>query len=221
MISSGDYTIKLVPEDTQYSQYQEKITISTGILTVVDRKFIKGAQSEGSTISLHPLSDKNKTELEVISFPSGSKVELDSNPIGTTPLIHKNPTESDHILKINKTGYNGKTIRIRTPKSYRLTIVSHLSVTADEAAQESQPANPQTTPTPAPSPTTTQAKVLILDTPTGFLRVRSGSSLNATQITTVNPGETFALISEQPGWYEIKLTDGTNGWISSEYAQKQ
>src|SRR5438477_1813118 len=99
MIQAGNYTIKLEPSDPNLSEYQEKITISTGVLTVVDRKFEKQELSEGYVITLSPLLDKKKLELEIISFPSGSKVELDANDIGKTPLLYKSPTESDHMLK--------------------------------------------------------------------------------------------------------------------------
>lgn len=218
MIQSGNYTIKLEPTDPNFSEYQEKITITSGTLTVVDRKFNKGSLSEGYVISLNPLSDKKKTELEVISFPSGSKVELDSNNIGKTSLLYKSPTESDHLLRVMRDGYKDKTIRIRTPYGYRLTVVAYLGV-----ASESDLLN---TPTPAPSVATPSAtlsasKILILDTPTGFLRVRSDSNTGASIVTTVAPGETYPLISEQADWFEIKLTDGKTGWVSAQYVKKQ
>ncbi len=220
MISAGDYTIRLVPGDTNLSEYQEKITISAGILTVVDRKFRKGALSEGYVISLSPLQDKKQTELEVISFPSGANVELDANTIGNTPLLNKKLTESDHMLRINKDGYKEKAVRIRSPLGYRLTVITYLSVISEELNDSIAP-SPTAANTPAPSPTQTAAKVLILETPTGFLRVREESNLNSAEITTVAPGETFPLISEQTDWFEIKLTDGKTGWVSSQYSQKQ
>src|SRR5258706_16410471 len=36
MLKMGNYTIKLVPEDKNLSEFQEKITISPAVLTVVD-----------------------------------------------------------------------------------------------------------------------------------------------------------------------------------------
>src|SRR5580692_11243159 len=54
MIAPGDYTISLVPVDSSLQEFQEKITISQGVLTVVDRKFGTDGQSEGSIISLTP-----------------------------------------------------------------------------------------------------------------------------------------------------------------------
>jgi uncharacterized protein YgiM (DUF1202 family) len=216
MIQAGNYTIKLEPSDPDLSEYQEKITISTGILTVVDRKFNKGSLSEGYVITLSPLSEKKRTELEVVSFPSGSKVELDSNDIGKTPLLHKSPTESDHMLRIRKDGYKDKTVRIRTPYGYRLTVIAYLGVTSENDLDN--------TPTPSavltPTPTAATSKVQILDTPTGFLRVRSSNNLNSSIITTVAPGETYPLISEQTGWFEIKLHDGKTGWVNTQYARK-
>lgn len=219
MLDTGEYTIRLVPEDKNLSEFQEKITISEAVLTVVDRKFGKNALSEGSVISLSPLADKKKTELLVVSFPQGADVLLDNNPIGKTPLSFKDPTESDHAIKVKKEGYNEKTVRIRTPAGYKLSVAVYLSTNLDAT-----PRPTQTTASPsaevAPSAAQAPQMVTILDTPTGFLRVRRNASVNAVEIARVLPGEKIELVREENGWYLIRLTDGTEGWISSEYAQK-
>jgi len=222
MIQEGNYTIQLVPIDASLSEYQEKITISSGILTVVDRRFGKGALSEGYVISLALISNKNNAELEIISFPSGSNIELDSSEIGKTPLLYKKPTESDHLLKISKNGYKEKTVRIRTPNGYRLTVIAYLGVKSSAENEISPTPTPtEIALTPTPSATQSATKALILDTPTGFLRVRTSYDLSSAIITTVNPGDTFLLIGEQTGWLEIKLPDGRTGWVSNQYAKKQ
>ncbi len=59
----------------------------------------------------------------------------------------------------------------------------------------------------------------ILDTPTGFLRVRSEPSTTASESGRVNPKEKYPLLDEKSGWYKIKLSTG-EGWISGRYAQK-
>lgn len=216
MLQSGEYTIRLEPTDTNLPKFQEKISIAGGVLTVVDRKFGKDSLSEGSVISLTPLTDKSKAELLVVSFPQGSTVLLDNNAIGDTPILYKDPTESDHILKVKKDGYKEKSIRIRTPLGYKLTVAAYLSTSLEpeEAESEASPSAEITTPTPI------AAKILILDTPTGFLRVRSTSSVGAAEVGRVNPGETYELLEEQTGWYKIKLPEA-EGWISTQYAQKQ
>jgi Bacterial SH3 domain/PEGA domain len=224
MVTPGDYTISLVPLDATLQEFQEKVTISQGVLTVVDRKFGKNGQSEGSIISLTPLDDKTTAQLEVVSFPQGATVMLDDQNIGTTPVFYHNPTESDHDLKISKDGYNDKEIRIRTPMGYKLTVAAYLS-TNTTGLQTPTPTiapTPSTTVSTSPVPTPTGTNgVVILNTPTGYLWVREGPSLSAKQITQVKPGDKYSLISQENGWYEITLTDGSTGWISAQYAKKQ
>jgi hypothetical protein len=218
MLAAGEYTIRLVPLDSSLREFQEKVTISPAVLTVVDRKFGKNALSEGSIISLTPLSDKEKTELLVASFPQGSEVLLDDTVIGITPLHHKDPTESDHVLKIRKEGYNDKEVRIRTPRGYKLTVTAYLSTSAT-----TQPASGSASQSPegaTPTPTPEQQRVTILETPTGFLRVRATPATTGAEVGRVSPGQTYPLSNEQAGWYEITLEDGTKGWISSDYASK-
>jgi hypothetical protein len=216
MQKAGDYTIRLVPRDNSLLEFQEKINITEGVLTVVDRKFGKDSLSEGAVISLTPLTDKNKSELLVVSIPSKSEIFLDNNKIGETPFLFNNPTESDHALTVTKEGYREKNIRIRTPLGYKLTVTLYLS-TSDAPNQASSSAEVSVTPTP----TQIVSKVVILQTPTGFLRVRSSASIGSAEIARVAPPDVYELVSEQIGWYQIKLKDGTLGWISSQYAAKQ
>lgn len=220
MISAGDYTIRLVPTDQNLQEFQEKVTISQGVLTVVDRKFGLNAQSEGSIISLSPLSDKKQTQLLVVSFPQGASVSLDDTNIGMTPLLTNNPTESDHILRVTKDGYNDKEVRIRTPLGYKLTVAAYLS-TNPSAPTSQQTATPTPSITDVPTPTLQVQNILILQTPTGFLRVRAEPSTSGAEVGRVQPGQTVPMIGEQEGWFKIKLSDGTAGWVSSDYAQKQ
>lgn len=84
-------------------------------------------------------------------------------------------------------------------------------------------ATPSTTlrvsPTPLPKP-----YVKILDTPTGWLRVRVDPGLSATESARVNPGEQYPLLDQQTVqqtvWYQISYDTNKEGWISSQYAQK-
>jgi SH3 domain-containing protein/PEGA domain-containing protein len=222
MIAPGDYTIRVVPVGSTLQPFQEKVTISQGVLTVVDRKFGTNGQSEGSIISLTPLDDKTMSQLVVVSFPQGAKVTLDDQDIGTTPFSTNNPTESDHDLKVSKDGYNEKEIRIRTPLGYKLTVAAYLSTNPTGLSIPSASSAAIATPAPSNNPTPTpEQHVLILQTPTGYLRVREGPTLAASEVGQVTPGKTYPLISEQSGWDEIMLPDGTTGWISAEYGQEE
>jgi len=220
MITPGDYTISLVPLDSSLQEFQEKVTISEGVLTVVDRKFGQNGQSEGSIISLTPLDDQTTAQLEVVSFPQDAHVSLDDQDIGTTPLFYRNPTESDHDLDISKEGYTDKDLKIRTPLGYKLTVTAYLSTDTTIPPTPTPVPSPAVSQTPTPAPTGTKT-VVILSTPTGYLWVREGPSLSASQIIQIKPGQTYPLISEVSGWDEITLSDGTTGWISAQYAKKE
>lgn len=63
-----------------------------------------------------------------------------------------------------------------------------------------------------------EKKAEIKDTPTGWLNVREGAGTSYPKITRVYPGETYIFLEEKDGWYKIKLNNGKEGWITSEFA---
>ena len=216
MITAGIHSVRIVPLQGDLEAFEEKITITPSTLTVVDRTFGPGASSQGSVISLMPISDKKDAQLLIVSFPNKSQVFLDSNPSGISPLLLKNLTVSDHEIKLTKDGYKDKALKIRTVLGYKLEALIFLGVNLTTATPSALPSPiPSVSPTPIVS-----VKILILSTPTGFLRVRQDASIAAKQIGTVNPGEKYDFVAEKPGWFQIKLTNGQTGWVSSQYAQK-
>lgn len=215
MLSVGDYTIKLVPQDGNFRPFEEKITINKGTLTVVDRTFANNGEGSGSIIGLSPLNNKKDTEVLVVSFPDKANVFLDSNPVGATPLLLKQVSLSDHDLRLTSDGYKNKSIRIKTALGFRLSSLIFLGVNINLS-------NPSVASASVTfSPAIVVSKVLILNTPTGFLRVRESNSVNSSEIAQVKPGELHELIEEKENWFKIKLSDGKVGWISSSYATKQ
>jgi len=146
-----------------------------------------------------------------VSFPNNAKVFLDNNEEGKTPLILKNLTASDHEIKLTKEGFSDKIIKIRTVAGFQLETVVFLGVKGS-----SEKSN-----TATPSASLSTGKVEILETPTGFLRVRREASINSEEVGRVNPGQIFDLIKELDDWYQIRLPDGVFGWISSQYAVKK
>jgi len=210
MLGLGDYNIRLVPIEGNFAPFEQKIPISAKVLTVVDRTFAEGGESSGSVISLSKLANKSDISLSVISFPSSAKLILDSGELGQTPLKTSDITESDHEIKLTKDGFKDKEIRIRSIKGYQLNALVFLGANPNQAS-----------PSATASPVPTISKILILDTPTGFLRVRREPSIASDEIGRVLPGEKYDLLEEQNSWFKIKLKDNSSGWVSSQYSQKQ
>lgn len=215
MLPSGVYTLKLTPiAGDNLLPYTDTVVITKSTLTVVDRTFGVGELASGSVITLLPLSDPKAVEIFIASFPTSASVTLDGNSIGQTPLLKKNTTDSDHDVTLSRSGYSDKTIHIHTVLGYQLKAVVTLGLSVQAATQSGS--FESISPTPV-----AKTKVVILDTPTGFLRVRTDPTLGASETAQVKPGDSFDFVDEQDGWYEIALPDGKKGWISNQYAKKQ
>ncbi len=216
MLGTGEYTIRLVPKEGSFEPFQRKITISPKVLTVVDRSFSQTALSQASIITLSKIEDSKDAQISVISFPADSQVYLDSDLVGQSPVLLKNITESDHEIKVVRQGYKDKIVRIRTVLGYKLEAVVYLGIDPQVATSSATLIS-----SPSATPSTGKKTVTILDTPTGFLRVRENPSVGSIEAGRVNPDEVFDLLDEQTGWYKIKLKSGVEGWISAQYAKKQ
>ena len=217
MIQVGTYSIKLIPQDTNFNPYEEKIDINKSTLTVVDRSFSKSGNF-GSIVTLSKLSDKKDIEILVESSPQKANVFLDNNPVGTTALLLKNVGEGSHDLRVTKVGFKDKFVKVSTTPGYRIT--SKFSLGVSDLAEETATESGKTASSSA-SADLALKQVSILDTPTGFLRVRDGNSIGSLEIGRVNPGETYEILNEKNGWYEIQFDDEKKGWISSQYAKKE
>lgn len=215
MLSPGDYSLRLVPVEGNFRPFEEKVTINKGTLTAVDRIFADEGNSEGNIVSLFPLDNKKDIEVLIISLPDKANVFLDSNPVGVTPLLLKQVSKSDHDLRLTRDGYREKSIKIKTALGFKLSVLVFLGLNTDLSNSPLASSAAILSPAPAVS------KVLILNTPTGFLRVRESASVSSSEIGKIKPGESYELIEEKENWFEIKLSDGKTGWISSSYAVKQ
>lgn len=102
--------------------------------------------------------------------------------------------------------------------------VTHEIIVPEAGPQEKPPVTEEATTTPETNPRVLTRQVEILETPTGFLNVRSGAGTNFAKIGQVDPGSWYELISEIPdngGWYQIKLDAGKIGWITKRYAREK
>lgn len=237
MLPVGNYTLRLVPSnDSSIEPFEEKVSIGKTVLTVVDRTFNGATASEGFTISLQPTANTKAAGISVTSIPDKADVLLDKNTVGQTPVNVDNTTVSDHELTIKKSGYKEKTVHIHTSVGYRVDVIAYLAIDANQISL-TPGVSPATSPLPSnavtstispskPNPTNAISpavsnQVLILNTPTGFLRVRADASINASETARVNPGDTFLFISQKSGWVQIKLSDGTTGWVSDQYIKRE
>lgn len=114
---------------------------------------------------------------------------------------------------------------------------SESGLLVDDATESAQPVEDEesVSPTSSVSPTVVAAKpttkpsqavqgdkyVKILETGTGWLRVRSEPTASAdNEVGRVDVGETYPYLeSNDTGWYKIEYEPGEEGWISGRYAE--
>lgn len=212
MLETGSYTIKLVPVSGNFQPFEQKITISPKVLTVVDRNFGPTGLENGSIITLAQISDSKDAQISVVSFPDAVQIFLDNNLEGQSPILLKNITDSDHELKLTREGYKDKIVRIRTVLGYKLDALIFMGINPEIATTSATPIST--------SSAVVVSKVSILTTPTGFLRVRESASISSKEIAQVKPGQSYDLLEEKQGWDKIKIDDRTSGWVSSQYVKK-
>lgn len=232
-IKADDYIIRLSPKEEGFSDWETSVSLQPNITTVIKYDFSQQKQqSSGQILTLEPIANESESEISVVSIPDNASVKLDGQPKGFTPLQIKGVAPGDHTLLITAPGYKQRKIEIKTVAGHRLTADIQL---AKESLEESTAsAEPKAEEDEKPEPTKAAAKkeaspsaelerpyVEILDTPTGWLRVRSAPTTSEdNEIAKVSPGETYSFIeSNESGWYKISLTDGSDGWISGRYAK--
>lgn len=232
-VDAGEYTIKLIPQSAsdQLTSWEGKITIGQNLLTFVDASLSQSELTTGVNVVWLEKITSNKSELSVTTNPDGATVLVDDVSRGVTPITLQDISSGDHSVSITSNGFQARTITIRTTPGYKLLANIKLALSSASTA-------PQPTPTATASATlvpsgktkaSTQSAqlpepakpyIVIKDTPTGFLRVRTDPASTATEAGRVNPGDKFSIVDSQNGWYEITY-DGTNtGWVSGQYAEK-
>lgn len=221
-IASGNYELRIEPQDNNtLSAYTTRVRINGGVLTAVDKTFLPGSLGSAYVLTLEKSSNP-KPQIEITSIPDGALITIDSIAVGATPYKSDALSPSEHEVEIQKEGFAKKTIRVRTVENHILVVNTALGTgdignipQATPSTSEPSPSNIPLSPTSVP-----QAKITILATPNGFLRVRSGAGTTFGEVARVKPGETYDFVKEESGWYEIKLDNQSSGWISSQYAQK-
>ncbi len=187
--------------------YQTRVSLEPGIKTVVERDFDSSTpDSSGEIISFEKIGG-NATSLAVVTTPDLVSVTLDGVSRGKSPLKIDGLTSGVHNLSVTEIGYVERNFSINLVPGYKLTAVIDLASIALVKKPVIQ-INPN------------QIFVQILETPNGFLRVRSAPTVASIETGEVHPGEKYQLIrvDDKTGWYDIQLTATSSGWISNTYA---
>ncbi len=208
-LDPGEYGIKLVPLQRDTPPFETKVFLSKGIETVLRREFGKSEDiSSTELITFEKILD-NQVVVSIVTVPPNSSLLIDGALSFSAPYT-TTLSEGKHTLRVSSPGYVSKEVNFKAYKGYKL--VAYVTLKKDKGGQF------DTTPTPTP----TKVFVEILDTPTGFLRVRKDPTSSSEIVGQIKPGGKFELLEEkiELGWYKIEFEPSRTGWISSEFAKK-
>lgn len=184
--------------------WQGKVKLNPKTLTIVNRDLAKSqASSSGEILTL----ERGKG-ITVISNPAESEVEIDGKSYNKTPT-NIDLAAGEHTLVISHSNYLKRSIRANLPPGFNLTVSVDLALSEADLSSISSPVITQT------------PEVVVKDTPTGFLRVRDKPSTAGKEITRVNVGDSMILLEELSGWDRVRLSNGTEGYVSSTYVENK
>jgi uncharacterized protein YgiM (DUF1202 family) len=220
----SEITLRLVPDsfDEPLVPYVTKITLVSGVETVVRREFGNTDEvSAGEVLSFERIGG-DEASLSVISVPDSSQLAIDNTTRAFTPYKTSALMPGKHTLRVSSSGYSERLIDLKTFKGYKLTAIVQLSLSNLPQEEEEVVVEEEV------DEVVVEILVEILSTPTGFLRVRSEPSTLGKEVGQVEPEDQFVLLEEdeETGWYKIEFEEGGEdeeakiGWISNQYARK-
>lgn len=217
-MSPGEITLRLVPIATNgpLSPWTTKLTLTQGVKTIVRRQFgATESLSAGEVLSFEKIPG-NSASLAIVSSPDSADIVLDGESIGFTPSRRDSLPAGRHQIRVSRPGFLEREIAVTTEPGYKLTVVAFLG----ETAESSLPTDATASGEPEVEPSKTLVE--ILNTPTGFLRVREEPTTTATESAKVDPGKKYPYLDKNKDgtWFKIEYEKGKEGWISAQYAKK-
>lgn len=217
-----EVVVKLIPEsfDKPLAPYEARVNLVSGIETIIQRDFAESeTDSSGAIISFEKAGGK-EVSIAIISQPDSAQVVIDGQVKGFTPYKSANITEGEHTIAVNAPNYQEKSLTVHTYEGYKLTSEFKLAPLVQvEEVEEEVPTEEVSEEEVSEE---TKEMLEILNTPTGYLRVRAEPTTSSEEVGRVEPGKTYLLVEEDKaaGWYKIEYVEGKEGWIAKQYAKK-
>jgi len=204
-LKSGEIEIKL--DDGGGNFWERKIKLENNVTSVINWNF-EGNIDNGYILSMEKTGENGS--ILVNSNPGGAMIYIDGELKTSSPAKIEGVDEGDRKLSISYPSYKSLNLIVKVVSGYQLIIDTKL-----EKEGKTEIIN-----TVSPMPTQILGpKIKIKETETGWLRIRDTAGNNGIEVGRAKPGETYELISESNGWYQIKFGD-KNAFVSAKYAEK-
>ncbi len=199
-LKEGEHKIKLTSD---LGNWQGFVKLTGGTLSLVNRELAGSTSSSmGEIVTL-----SRGSGVLITSTPNDAEIEIDGRAVGSSPISISALNSGEHTFLLKHESFAPKSIKAAIPPGMALNINVDLAVLGVISS---------VVPTPVPKP-----KLIVLKTPTGFLRIRDQASLTGIEIGKSLPGDNLILLEETSGWFKIRTNSGLEGYVSSQYIQKE
>lgn len=214
-----EIVLKLVPDSFEKPlvPFETKVNLTSNVQTVVRREFGETEDlSSGVVVSFEKVSGSD-TSLAIVSIPDAAQIALDGAVRGFAPYKTSSVSKGEHKLTVRAQGFAERSLSVRVVDGYKLTAIFKLAPTGDTVSETPTP-DPSATPSGTPSPS---QEVQILETGTGFLRVREKPTTGGAEVGQVTPGKRYPFVERDTatGWFKIEYASGKEGWVTNEFAK--
>lgn len=218
---AGEITLKLVPEGTDKNllSFETKINLVSGIETLVKREFAETEDASSGDISSFDKLSTKETSLVVVTTPDNAQVSIDGVQRGFAPYKTSVIAPAAHQITVKAPGYVDRVMTLTVQDGHRLTVFAKLAKVGLENTTTQETSNLSNV---------SKNYVEILNTPTGFLRVRTQPGSAGDEIAEIKPGSKYPHLDTDAatGWYKIQydepkpgLPNGITGWVSNQYSK--
>lgn len=206
-LKAGLIDIQIGQEGIGY--WSKQLELKKNISTIINWTFGKNESYSGGYVLSMERSGGTGSGIIISSSPSKATVFIGGENRGLTPLYVADLGEGDKEIKIMMPGYVSLNLGIRPVEKYRIVL---------EAIMAKEEKIVVATPTPASQPEVGN-KIKILETGTGWLRVRDLPNSAGLEIDKVNVGETYDTVGDSGDWTHIIVRE-KQGWVSSKWVEK-
>lgn len=211
------YDIKLVPEasrDKTYMTWSDKIRVYRDTTSFVNRVLAADSQDMAGEMLRPEKSGSARGQILINTEPSGLFISLDGEERGLSSLFIDNIPSGSHELTVQGEGLLPRTVPVKVTDGYKILIDVSLAIDRHYVAKKKE-ANKKAS---DEKKKIAGGIVVIQPTDTGWLRVRSAPSLDASESAKIDVGTQAPFFTQENGWYEIEYEEGKRGWISADYA---
>lgn len=228
----GQYSLKIVPDDTTLVPYETTVVLRQGLLTVVTWKPGKSLETSGGVIyEMEKSTQKDTTQLSFSSIPDGVILTLDGGNKEFSPKVFSDISAGTHTFEATLPSYETQNHTLNAVQGYTMNIKIKLAKNDNDQNKIGPTPIPNASSSATATPSATAYKsatltkgIKILKTDyfvngTEVLKVRQQADAASPEIGTVEVGNIYTLLTEQDEWYQIK-TDTIQGWVSKKYGEK-